>query len=57
MNSNRPVSFEGKLLAEILEAWTNPGPVPGYHAQAQQRLRETWPALATKLDEAARFKK
>lgn len=38
---------------QVMDAWTNPGPVPEYHAAAQKRLRIEWPALAHALDSVA----
>jgi hypothetical protein len=38
----------------ILDAWNEPGSVPGVHRAAQQRLRHEWPILANALDKAGR---
>lgn len=34
----------------VMEAWTDPGPAPGYHRQWQELLRGNWPTLANALD-------
>lgn len=42
-----------EALRAALAAWTEPGDYPALHANAQQRLRITWPGLAAALDRAA----
>lgn len=37
----------------VLKAWTDPGPVPGYHRAMQQELRQSWTMLALALDDLA----
>ena len=37
----------------ILNAWTEPGPRPAIHLEAQRKLRKEWPALANALDALA----
>ena len=34
----------------VLNAWTDPGPVPRFHEEWQDRLRRHWPTLADALD-------
>lgn len=33
----------------VIAAWTDPGPEPLYHAQAQRQLTRGWPSLANAL--------
>lgn len=40
-------------IEAVLKAWTDPGPVPGYHRDMQQELLRRWPTLALALDELA----
>lgn len=34
----------------VMNAWTDPGPVPRFHEEWQDRLRRHWPTLADALD-------
>lgn len=38
----------------VIDAWTNPGPMPSCHRAAQARLRSEWPVLARALDALAK---
>lgn len=35
-----------QLIQAVIDAWNKPGPRPEIHRQAQQQLRQEWPALA-----------
>jgi hypothetical protein len=37
-------------VIRTIAAWVVPGPRPDIHAEAQDRLRREWPALAGALD-------
>lgn len=41
-------------LEAIIRAWTEPGPRPDWHRQAQGEVRRAMPTLAHALDKAAR---
>ena len=35
---------------DVVKAWTDPGPMPGYHRHMQAKLRKQWPVLGEALD-------
>ena len=37
-------------MSDVVKAWTDPGPMPGYHRYMQAKLRKEWPVLAEALD-------
>lgn len=48
--ADRDRMMPAAAVLAVLEAWTEPGPVPEYHRAMQDELRRRWPALATALD-------
>lgn len=34
---------------DVVKAWTDPGPMPGYHRHMQAKLRKQWPVLGEAL--------
>lgn len=40
-----------QAMEAVVEAWTNPGTHPAYHAAAQARLRQEWPVLARAIEQ------
>ena len=36
-------------VEDVVKAWTDPGPVPGYHRYMQAKLRKEWPVLSEAL--------
>lgn len=51
MNTDLLLQLEAEVLA-VLDAWTDPGPMPRYHREMQAKLRREWPVLARALDAA-----
>lgn len=47
-----PAGINISTVQAVLDAWTDPGPVPAYHQMMQYRLRTEWPVLAIALDAA-----
>ena len=39
-----------RLVDNVVNAWTDPGPQPAYHAAVVDDLRKRWPVLARALD-------
>lgn len=39
-----------RRLAEIQEAWLNPGPRPDYHEHVKGSTRRSWPTLADAIE-------
>lgn len=37
-------------VAEVVRAWTVPGPVPAHHKRAKERLSVEWPTLYSSLE-------
>ena len=37
-------------VEDVVKAWTDPGPMPGYHRHMQAKLRKRWPVLGEALD-------
>lgn len=35
-----------KEVQQVIKAWTDAGPMPEYHHEAQLKLRRDWPVLA-----------
>ena len=35
---------------DVVKAWADPGPMPGYHRHMQAKLRKQWPVLGEALD-------
>ena len=44
-------------LEAALQAWAEPGPVPGYHEAMKRNVREAMPLLGKALDRAAQERK
>ena len=36
-------------VEDVVNAWTDPGPMPGYHRHMQAKLRKEWPVLGEAL--------
>ena len=36
-------------VEDVVKAWTDPGPMPGYHRHMQAKLRKQWPVLGEAL--------
>ena len=36
-------------VEDVVKAWTDPGPMPGYHRHMQAKLRKEWPVLGEAL--------
>ena len=48
-----PPGLAGAVEA-VVQAWTDPGPVPEYHAMVKEGTRKRWPALTDALDKLER---
>lgn len=36
-------------VEDVVKAWADPGPMPGYHRHMQAKLRKQWPVLGEAL--------
>jgi hypothetical protein len=47
--AQEPIGYTDKMVEDVCNAWTDPGPHPAYHLECQQWLEQNWPVLATAI--------
>jgi hypothetical protein len=44
-----PIEYTDKMVEDVCNAWTNPGPHVVYHREMQEKLEREWPVLANAI--------